>query len=225
MDTQRRLTFELLDQKIDDYVGLTTRNQAGPLERWSFYLALAAAGVGAVSGPLVGGNAGGWITLIALVVELAAFAVAVGLMVRREWAQFAKAERMFAQELDQDYLMYRGYVAWLREFPRFELIRRLRYVRDRKGTMSYRLGLFTGGIERLGVLPLLVALYLQFKDWEFGDWNALSEVNMIGGLLLWGLLLVYLGSWWLIGLRNRIEVYEALLADAVHHDDAAEDTL
>jgi hypothetical protein len=118
--------------------------------------------------------------------------------------------------LDKDYVAFREYVAWLGEFPNAEIGRRLRYIRDRKEMMSYRLGLFTGGLERFGIFPLLVALYLQFKDWRFGDWSALGRVNMLGGLLLWALLLAYIGGWFLIRLRTRLDTYEALLAERLN---------
>jgi hypothetical protein len=222
MDMQRHLSFEMLDEKNDEYIGLTERNPAGRMERWSFYVALLAAGVGVLIGPLIGGKIGSWVTVAGLLVEFAGLILCLALKLKREWATFAKARRTYAKELEHDYRLYRGYVSWVRGFPDEEVARRLRYIRDRKGSMTYRLGLFTGGIERLGILPLIVALYLQFKDWEFGDWDALSSVNMLGGLLLWGLLIGYLASWWLIGLRTRMDSYEALLAEAVHEDIGAE---
>lgn len=37
---------------------------------------------------------------------------------------------------------------------------------------------------------------------------------MVGGLLLWMLLLTYLGTWWLAGLKSRVDLYEILLAEA-----------
>jgi len=83
--------------------------------------------------------------------------------------------------LDADYVGYRQLVDWLCSFPPQEVARRQRYLRDRKATLGYRLGLFTGGMERLGVLPVLVVLYLQFKDWGFGDWeSALGAASHMG---------------------------------------------
>jgi hypothetical protein len=87
--------------------------------------------------------------------------------------------------------------------------------------MTFRLGLLTGGVERLGVLPVLIALYFQFKDWKFGYWQALGQVNLAGGLLLWALLLLYLGGWWLIRLKLRLDTYEMLLAEAVRRSGKA----
>ena len=75
-----------------------------------------------------------------------------------------------------------------------------------------------GGVERLGILPLLLALYLQFKDWEWGDWGMLAEVNLIQGLLIWALVLVYLSGWRLVRLHARVESYERLLIEARAQD-------
>lgn len=50
-------------------------------------------------------------------------------------------------------------------------------MRDRRTNMHDRLGLFTGGMEKLGFMPVLLALYLQLKDWRFGDWTVLSKIT------------------------------------------------
>jgi len=62
-----------------------------------------------------------------------------------------------------------------------------------------------------GGLVVLAILYVQFKDWRFGDWQALGQIHALGGLLLWALFLIYLLSWWAVGLGTRWEAYEALL--------------
>ena len=61
---------------------------------------------------------------------------------------------------------------------------------------------------------MLAILYVQFKDWRFGDWQAIGQVHMLGGLLLYALFLAYLLSWWLVGMGTRWDAYEALLIEA-----------
>ena len=223
MDTEsKRLTFELLDGKVDEYIKETEDAPPGSVERWSFALGLFAAGLASLIGTLVGGWTGVHILRVGLIVELSFFGIAMVMFIRRNLSMFHAAKRNYARELDHDYGQYLGFVQWLRSYEPEELARKLRYIRGRKGSMTYRLGLLTGGIERLGVLPLLVALYFQFKDWEFGDWQVLGHVNFAGGLLLWALLLLYLGGWWLIRLKTRLDTYEVLLAEAVSpssHDE------
>ncbi|RDY66904.1 hypothetical protein DX912_11415 [Lysobacter soli] len=77
--------------------------------------------------------------------------------------------------------------------------------------MGERMGLLLGGIQRLGVLPLLIALYLQFRNWEWGDWAGAFDVNLLAGLLIWAMLLLYAAGWLLVGLRTRLDSYVGLL--------------
>jgi hypothetical protein len=139
-------------------------------------------------------------------------------MLKREWPSFRHPKRELARDLDHDFKLWSGYASELRSFPASQRQKMLRYVRDRRQTMAYRTGLVMGGVERLGILPLLLALYLQFKDWEWGDWGMLAEVNLIQGLLIWALVLVYLGGWRLVRLHARVEGYEQLLVESVTQD-------
>jgi hypothetical protein len=142
-------------------------------------------------------------------------------MVRREWRSLRQPHAEFALELDRTYKHYHRLVACLREYPHTELKRHHRYIKRRVASLAYNTGLFSGSMERLGIVPVLGVLYLQFKDWKFGDWTSLwGSVHIVGGLLLWALLLAYLASWWLIRLRSRLEAYEALLTEALEEDAA-----
>jgi hypothetical protein len=71
---------------------------------------------------------------------------------------------VFAHVLDREFVMYRDLVSWLQNHGVADLRAHLAYVRGRRDMMRRKLGLITGGSERLGVLPLLVALYLQARD-------------------------------------------------------------
>jgi hypothetical protein len=219
MNDQFLATFDEISKKVDAYIERTSARKAGKAERWMFVIALLAAGFGMLVGQAVGGHVGLGILKGGLFVECLAFALYLVFLGRREWDEFAHAHRSFAMDLDRDYVTYHEFVSWLGQFSDAEIGRRLRYLRDRKQMMTYRVGLFTGGLERFGVLPVLVALYLQFKDWRFGDWDAFGRVHMIGGLLLWALLLAYIASWLLIRLRIRLDVYEALLAERLQLPD------
>lgn len=211
----KHLTFERLDAKVDEYVKETEDAPPGKVERWSFAFGLFAAGAASLSEALIGGTAGVLILRIGLILELIGLGISLIAFLRRNWSSFRDSKRNYAKELDHDYGEYLRFVEWLRGYDAVELSRKLQYVRDRKSSMTFRLGLLTGGIERLGILPVIVALYFQFKDWEFGDWQALGQVNWAGGLLLWALLLLYLAGWWLIRLRLRLDAYEMLLSEAI----------
>jgi hypothetical protein len=168
---------------------------------------------------LIGGWLGMVVALCGLALELIALAAVLTIAFLDARRTFVRHGQQYSRELDTDYVGYRQLVDWLCSFPPQEIARRQRYLRDRKATLGYRLGLFTGGMERLGVLPVLVVLYLQFKDWGFGDWHALGQIHLIGALLLWALLLVYLIAWFLVGVKSRIDIYDALLSEAMASAD------
>jgi len=215
MDNRKdHLTFEQLDAKVDEYIKETDDAPPGSVERWTFALGLFSAGMASLIGTVVDGWLGVRIVRIGLILELTFFAISMAAFFRRNWKVFRAAKRNYARDLDHDYGEYMRFLDWLRGYKEEDLSRKLRYIRDRKSSMTFRLGLLTGGIERLGVLPVFVALYFQFKDWEFGNWQAFGQINLIAGLLLWALLLLYLAGWWLIRLRLRLDTYEVLLAEA-----------
>lgn len=212
--TNEPLTYALIEKRIDQYAKDVGDDKPGIVER----LAL---GTTMVS----------WIPLLlaiqflksrtavlvlgaCAILLLIVLGVGVICFVRREWRTFHRRHDKLSRELDRDYDQWRELVTAMRRFPRVELARRLRYLSTRKSSLAYRMGLVTGSVQRLGILPLLAILYVQFKDWRFGDWQAFGQVHMVGGLLLWALFLIYLGAWWLVGLGTRWDAYEALLIEA-----------
>ncbi|ALN57386.1 hypothetical protein GLE_2036 [Lysobacter enzymogenes] len=222
MDKERGLSFELLDEWIAQYLKTEdSKSKPGPWERWTFALGLFVPGICAPVGVLLANETGLLLVRVGLIAEVVLLAVSLALLARREWATFARAHNTYAREMDGSYRLYRGIVEKLRKFSRRDIQRRLRFIEGMRGRVAYRMGLFTGGMERLGIVPVLVVLYLQFKDWRFGDWEALAKVNMVGALLLWALLISYLLSWWMVKLRNRVDLYESLLRDALAEDDGA----
>lgn len=214
-DRKKHLTFEQLDMKVDGYIKATEDAAPGKVERWSFAVGVFVAGAASLGGTLIGGSVGAYVVWVGLLLELIGLGISLMQFLRRNWKSFRESKRTYAKELDHDYGEYLRFVRWLQTYGPDELSRKLQYIRDRRSSMTFRLGLLTGGVERLGVLPVLIALYFQFKDWQFGDWQALGQVNLAGGLLLWALLLLYLGGWWLIRLRLRLDTFEMLLTEAV----------
>lgn len=133
----------------------------------------------------------------------------------RAWHAYKRQYKDFARDLDDIYVPYRNIVTALRAYPAAEITQRLRYVRDRKATLTYRHALLSGGMEKIGILPLLALMYLQLKDWSFGNWkDLLDHVHLVGSVLLWMLLMMYLAAWWGARIKGRLDLYEALLTEA-----------
>ncbi|UGB44641.1 hypothetical protein LQ772_11640 [Frateuria edaphi] len=212
------ISFSLLHEKVSQYAKETEApdDRPGPVERWAFVTGCAAGGVGLVLAKALSGNLAVRLSTVALILELTGLATSLFCMFRREWRGFQRPHEEFSRELDQSFDHYVKLVASVRVHPKVELQQRLRYLKARRASLAYRTSLFSGSMDRLGVLPVLAVLYVQFKDWRFGDWaSTWDNVHLVGGLILWALLLAYLVSWWLIRLRSRLDVYEALLAEAL----------
>jgi len=103
----------------------------------------------------------------------------------------------------------------LKHFPRTELEGRLRFVTRLRQKMNERIGLLYGGLQKLGPFPVLVALCLQFRNWEWGRWAGAYDFNLVGGLLIFVVVMVYLMGWVLVAMRTRLNTYVSLLEAAI----------
>ncbi|CAD7716964.1 hypothetical protein LMG31884_24290 [Xanthomonas hydrangeae] len=214
------LSFPALSAAMARYSQVTEQSRAGPVERWSFAIGLMGAAVGMLFGTLLEGKAAFYWAAAGLAVELIGFLVSAVLLVKRELPGFRRPHADHASQMEQEFHQYHAIVAALRTFPFEQRRRREAFMRDRRTNMHERLGLFTGGMEKLGIMPVLLALYLQLKDWRWGDWTVLSKITLMQGVFAFLLLFAYGMSWHLIRLRVRVQSYEQLLAEANRQDSA-----
>lgn len=212
------LTFAFINQRLDAFAKLTDTRPAGQLERW----ALGTGALGVVTAILLGWLLpepyATYVVLAGLAIEILGFSLGIGLGLKREWRSLRHARRDLAESLDTDLALYDQFVSELRRFPAEHRARMHRYVADRSQRMLHRIRLFAGGLERLGILPLLLAFYLQFKDWRFGDWAALSDVTFTQGILIFFLVGSYVLVWHLVYLQARTEALGEMLAEAAARD-------
>lgn len=216
--TNEPLSYALIEKNIDRYAKDVGDDKPGIVERLAFGTVMVLWLPLLLASQFVKSWAAVMVLAVCVVLLLIALAVGVVCFVRREWHTFHRRHDKLSRELDRDYDQWHELVSAMRHFPRAELARRLRYLSARRSSLAYGTGLFTGSVQRLGILPLLAILYLQFKDWRFGDWQAFGQVHIVGGLLLWALFLAYFLSWWLVGLGRRWDAYEALLIEATHDE-------
>lgn len=219
--TLHELSFPSLSAVMSRYLAVTEQSRAGPTERWSFIIAFVGAGFGMLFGTVLDGEAALACASVGLAIELAGFAVSAALQIRRELPGFRHPHVVHAEQLEKEFQHYQGIVTALRRLPLEQRSRREAFVRDRRANMHERLGLFTGGMEKLGIMPVLLALYLQLKDWHWGDWSVLSKITAVQSVLAFLLLFSYALSWHLIRLRVRVQTYEQLLGEANRQDGAA----
>ncbi len=214
-ETQPELTFSWLYQQVQAYASTTIYPKASRLERGSFWTGFAAMGIGLAIGALPQiMQAALWMVTaveVCLAIEVGAFVLWLVLMLVREGRQFRKPRLSHANEMDDEYNYWKRLVAQLRQFPKTERQQRLRYVSQLRTGMIDRTGLMYGGLQKLGPFPVLVAFYLQFRNWEWGDWAGAFAVSPFGGLLIFALVLLYVVGWLLIAMRTRLDTYVSLL--------------
>lgn len=216
------LSFFWLHDNVAAYLARSRYSKPSRAERASLWIALGAAGLGllaaALSPSLIAPEPAAITLSICLGVELAGFAVHLILLAIRELPQLLKLRLTHAVDMDFNFDSWRQLVGRLRQFPRAECEEMLRFSSGLRQRMNERLGLLFGGIQRLGVFPVLVALYLQFRNWTWGNWAAAFDVNPVAGLIIWMMVLLYALGWLLIGLRTRLDSYIELLEAALQRE-------
>lgn len=209
------LTFSWLYEQVQAYASTTIYPKATRMERGSFWAGFAATGVGLAIGSLPEFMEPAlWMVTairVCLAMEVAGFVLWFVLMLTREGWQYRKPRLSHANEMDNEFKYWRQLVRLLRQFPKTERQQRLRYVSQLRAGMIDRTGLMYGGLQKLGPFPVLIALYLQFRSWKWGDWAGAFDVSLVSGLLIFALVLLYAMGWLLIGMRIRLDTYVSLL--------------
>ena len=208
-------SFAWLEERISEHVQDADDTATSRFERYAFAAVIVVGGFAILAYLWLRNPLGQEILQIGVLLQWACAVIVIVRVVCRTWQAYKHQYADFAKHLDSFYLRYRKVVDALRDCPAPELARSLRYVRDRKMALTYRHTLLSGGMDKIGILPLLALLYLQLKDWSVGNWKDLiSRVHLVGGILLWMLLFMYFVAWWGARIKGRLDVYEALLTEA-----------
>jgi hypothetical protein len=224
--TQRPKLFSFgwLEERIEELPCSPGETVATRFERYAVVAAGVIGAVTVLAGLLLRNDVGRWIFRVGIVLDWVCVALIYLSNGSRAWRSLKRQHRDFAKDLDNTYPSYRDLIVALREFSAADIGNHLRYLRDRKAAFLYRYGLIIGSAEKLGLLPLLAALYLQLKDWSFNDWaRPLTHIHLIGGLLLWMLLIAYLVALFGARTKDRFDLYEMLLAEASVVDEGAKE--
>lgn len=113
-------------------------------------------------------------------------------------------------QLDHDLEQVRSLHTWLRRHPTEVVAEHLRFVQMVQTRLTTKLGFLAGGLDKLGVLPLLVALAIQLN--VYADWDKVPQWQVILGLFAAiTYLIAFIGSL----MRLRLQLYEAVLAEAL----------
>ncbi|MEW9623573.1 hypothetical protein [Rhodanobacter geophilus] len=206
------LTFAALDKRIED-LPLHPSYQFTPSRRagWGSSIGFASALLALIIGKTLPNNRWALAAAIVLVViELSAFFVAWTAQQPGFNMKPSSERREFAEILDFDMPHHEELIGWLRNFPRERLQAMSDFTGFRVERLRSKLPLLTGGLDRLGILPILVALFIQFKDMHWPPQVSWPEVFLF--VLLMG---VYWLSLLQVGVRFRVELYDMLLKKAL----------
>ena len=149
-------------------------------------------------------------------------AVIVGIvpgLVRNLWVLVQELRHhragMIAQ-FDHDVAQFRELAAWLAGYPREALESSLRYARMGHERLHSRLGMLLGGVDRLGLLPVFVSLFLLLRNWQ-------DLLHLPGWLAALGLLapLLWLVGWLGAEFSRRLQLYAFLCEEALRMKDPA----
>jgi hypothetical protein len=113
-------------------------------------------------------------------------------------------------QLDHDTPQFCTILTWLSQRPRTVLEEHQRVARLVLAQMSVKIGMFIGGLERLGVLPVLVSAYLFFRNWD-----ELMDMPYWQIMIGFGLILFYFVMMVANLKRIRLQLYESLLTEAL----------
>lgn len=207
-----KLTFAALNARIDALPEFPKDSTIFPKKmKWGLAAGAAGASLALLSIKLLPSNIY-TVTLSSLgvVVELVGVVVAIISQVPKKWPTFASERSEFAEQLDFDLPHHLALVDWLRTFPVEQRKTLSEFITYRHARMKERLPMLTGSIEKLGALPVVIALYLQFKDMHWPPHPSWVEI-----FLIFALVLAYVLSMLQVSVRLRLQLYETLLCKAL----------
>lgn len=212
------LTFSALNERIDalpDHESLAIAPKKREL--WGYVIGFGAWFIGLVAAKVLPSTMTTVVfTASMLAVEVVALAIA--LFPRRPWrfSTFASERRDFAEQLDFDQGHYEELVEWLGTFPKERLEAMAKYAAQRHERLKDKYPLIAGGLEKLGALPVLAALYLQFKDLQWPPHPTWLELVLGPALIS-----LYWGSLLLASVRFRAQLFSVLLTQAAESASTA----
>jgi len=208
-----KLTFAALDARIEALPEYPPDKAIFPKKaKWGFGLGTAGALFALLSVKLLPSHAIYTVVLAAIGVGVEAIGLGFAMIshMPRSWPTFASERRDSAERLDFELPGHLELLEWLRTFPVEQRKTLCEFVSHRHERMKDKLPMLTGSIEKLGALPIVIALYLQFKNAHWPPHASWLEI-----FLIFALISGYWVSVMQIGVRLRLQLYETLLRKAL----------
>lgn len=151
-----------------------------------------------------------WITVVGLVLELCGLGVFTYRQIRDLVPDFIDSKRKFSIELDSKLLDHEDLLVWLRTLPSQERSRRIAYLDYRLESMAQRYQIMFGAVDKLGILSLIAALFVQMQ--------AIKSVSMLTAFFAFVMFFLYGMAMWLVRFRLQMQRYVRLLREAEASD-------
>lgn len=166
MEQPTRLTFKALNERID---GIPDHPSAvmepSPKEKYGYATALLAVALCFLAMKVLPDDR--WYTVAIagffFLVEMMAVVVALLPKWPPRLPGFRADRNEYAEQLDYDFEHYGNLIAWIATHPREQIAALADYAELRQDRFREKQPLLIGSIEKLGVLPILVAIAAQFK--------------------------------------------------------------
>ncbi|NIJ73281.1 MULTISPECIES: pyridoxamine 5'-phosphate oxidase family protein [unclassified Xanthomonas] len=124
--------------------------------------------------------------------------------------EFSNVRRQWILQHDHDVGELRQLAQWLLIYPRDVLEDQLRYAKMAQERLAAKLGLFVGGVDKLGLLPLCLSLLVVLRNWR----DLLALPAWLSILAMFAAML-WMVSWLGANFRLRLHLYESVLAAAI----------
>ncbi|NII72997.1 hypothetical protein FHW84_001566 [Dyella sp. SG562] len=165
MDQQAELTFKALNERIDAIpehpsvaMGFSTK------EKYGYAASLLAFALSLLFAKVLPDSL---YTLILACFLLFVELIAIAVVLVPKWPpRFPglRSERIeYAEQLDGDFQHYEVLTAWVAQFPRDQIADMADYAEMRQERFREKQPLLVGGVEKLGALPVIIAIAAQFR--------------------------------------------------------------
>jgi hypothetical protein len=210
---ERRFLFAELDTRLSNLPEskLLAVNRS-PLEKWAARILAVATVVALPSLWLLPAKIGPFVSLAALAVQLGCLSIGLYYLIRYDIPDLRNASKSWSAILDHDAPHFLSIVTWVRTFPRDKIVTSRRYLKHRSDLYLTKQSWIIGPTDRLGLLPVMLAIWLQFKDFRF-EWP--PTANWLSYALSVGIVTLYLATQMMSKAHFRGLVYLAVLDEAL----------
>jgi hypothetical protein len=130
--------------------------------------------------------------------------------------EFWRWRQKLVAQSDHDMAQFGELRRWLRGFPRGELEDHYHFALLSQQRLTAKLGLMQGGFDKLGILPALLGLLLLLSNTGELTIDALLKVPLWQSVLALMFAILYFIGMLAVLMRLRLQLYEAVLADALN---------